>query len=593
MFVIETRKDFSFEDYSSHEGESTFYILSRKEKKTFPCSFFEEEKKEINYFFFSSKEKMNKRDALLFLSERKKLCLSLLFLGKYKKIMFMKEYHPFDDALLPFSEIKKFFKSFENELRRYSPLMEKEKITNAISKSGNLIERRDYRRADELLSEISSFGNIFRYEDAYSYWSSPHAFSGYISYEEKPTLNKIQHPKLKENPVFRVSDIHKKMKYQSKKLTTSIHCGQRKLFLELFVFLTLNYSHDKKNILIYPGAAPGVNIGIVSRFFPDVEYILIDPNPFNIKKRNQFTLINDYFTNEMCELFAKKYPKEEYNILLVSDIRAIDQSRTPPSSRIEKLKNSLETDIQVVSDNFLQEEWVRILKPNVASLKFRLPYDSELSLFNYQTLKDKKYVGVASSLISRLEEKYHPIFDSENKFVYLDGECFVQQWAPRGSTETRLIVTDPESRKGWDCVQYEEKLSYYNNKLRRSLYSVDKDYLFFSEGYDCCGDCKSEILILEEYILSQRDTYIKVEEDLLQIFGRVVDDKTLIERRLYSLEPIDFEEIKLRTSVINLGYYLSHLLGKRKLCECQPSNPNFRGKMGKVTHSKAAPNSIF
>ncbi len=127
----------------------------------------------------------------------------------------------------------------------------------------------------------------------------------------------------------------------------------------------------------------------------------------------------------------------------------------------------------------------------------------------------------------------------------------------------------------------------------RSWQSIDKDYLFFSEGYDCCGDCKSEILILEEYILSQRDTYIKVEEDLLQIFGRVVDDKTLIERRLYSLEPIDFEEIKLRTSVINLGYYLSHLLGKRKLCECQPSNPNFRGKMGKVTHSKAAPNSIF
>ena len=71
--------------------------------------------------------------------------------------------------------------------------------------------------------------------------------------------------------------------------------------------------------------------------------------------------------------------------------------------------------------------WCQIMKPDLAVLKFRLPWGG-------------------------------------GKSSYLPGRIFVQAFAPCTSTETRLLVRkeDCDEEQGYDHVEYEEKLMYHN-----------------------------------------------------------------------------------------------------------------------------------
>src|SRR5665648_571148 len=59
---------------------------------------------------------------------------------------------------------------------------------------------------------------------------------------------------------------------------TSIHWGQRKLGLVLIHFMTRYWDPSKVEnpIVVYAGAAPGINIKIVASFFPEAEFHLYD-----------------------------------------------------------------------------------------------------------------------------------------------------------------------------------------------------------------------------------------------------------------------------------------------------------------------------
>jgi len=80
-------------------------------------------------------------------------------------------------------------------------------------------------------------------------------------------------------------DILNSLKYQqNKNLTkTSIHIGQRKLFLSELQFLnnSLNNINDEA-FIIYPGGAPSNHIWNLHKLYPNVKIILIDPNEYLI-----------------------------------------------------------------------------------------------------------------------------------------------------------------------------------------------------------------------------------------------------------------------------------------------------------------------
>merc|ERR550514_866026 len=92
--------------------------------------------------------------------------------------------------------------------------------------------------------------------------------------------------------------------------------------------------------------------------------------------------------------------------LFVSDIRTADA----------KIQSKEQVDAAVANDMAMQQEWVRLLRPHRAMLKFRLPY-------------------------------------APGQTEYLDGEMRLPIWAPVTSTEARLI-TDGATTRAYDHTEY-------------------------------------------------------------------------------------------------------------------------------------------
>lgn len=123
------------------------------------------------------------------------------------------------------------------------------------------------------------------------------------------------------------SDDFQELKYRPRKPDedrSTVHFGQRKLYLSEMEFLTnitreIDTKNDKKIVVIYAGAAPGIHISSLSLMFPFVKFVLVDPAKFQVKKTSKIEIIQDFFTDKMAEDM-----KQEYKNCLryfISDIR--------------------------------------------------------------------------------------------------------------------------------------------------------------------------------------------------------------------------------------------------------------------------------
>ena len=260
----------------------------------------------------------------------------------------------------------------------------------------------------------------------------------------------------------------RRLEYKSKRGDkTSIAWGQRKLLMSEIEFFTI-YWDDKKipnPHCVYAGAAPGDHIVFLSKMFPSFTFDLYDPRDFSIEPiEGKINIYKQYFTNEEVE----KY-KDKDNIFFLSDIRTddyIDNHKTIGSKYgynikfdnynnliIEKfgsnidlkdlpkpIKNEIQdlTEKNVFGDMQLQQEWIKIMNPEHALIKFRLPY-------------------------------YYNNTDV-NK-TYLKGVVYWQPWAPQSSTETRLKpIRNKQTNKYeedlWNIREYEEWCSFHNVEVR-------------------------------------------------------------------------------------------------------------------------------
>ena len=204
---------------------------------------------------------------------------------------------------------------------------------------------------------------------------------------------------------------------------TSLSWGQRKLLLVLLQFLNLYWDQTKvKNPkVIYAGAAPGINIKIVSELYPEVEFHLYDPAPFKIKPTSKIHLYNTYFTDKVAKKWAGRN-----DVYFISDIRTADYTLV---SNLDK------NEEQIMKDMNDQLNWYQIIKPVQGQLKFRLPYTGG---------------------------------NRPEKVDYLAGWIFKQPWAPQTTTETRLVPTS-DQLVSWDCMKYQSQLFYHNTIIRESF----------------------------------------------------------------------------------------------------------------------------
>ena len=229
------------------------------------------------------------------------------------------------------------------------------------------------------------------------------------------------------------------LKYNRKKFSKNVHIGQRKLLLGEIYFLT-KYG-NLSNHVVYAGAASGQHIPFLSQLFPNHIFHLWDPAPFAIKSNDKIFINNNYFTNEVAELYKDKSP------LFICDIR----------SGSESMKFE-EFEAEVDKNNQMQRKWIEIINPKMSMVKFRVPY------------------GISNS----------------NAYEYLNGEICIQAWAPPFSGETRLI-TDGKSKRIYR--EYEAKMHYVNIVIRPYVKYNSLLVLHGVNGISNSFDCSYEIYI--------------------------------------------------------------------------------------------------
>jgi hypothetical protein len=220
------------------------------------------------------------------------------------------------------------------------------------------------------------------------------------------------------------------------------HLGQRKLLISEIDFLT--QFNGLADTVVYAGAGPGSHIVVLAKLFPQKMFYLWDPRPFDpsLEAINNISLNQDYFTDKVAEGLIKK--KSFKRLLFISDIRTTSHDRH-------------EFEKEVLHNLKQQRGWCEILKPQMASLKFRLP------------------------------------FDCTDKIPYYTGEIRLQPWVGIDSAETRLW-TDCQTEKDYDCSAYEQKMFHYNSSLRAGNYKVGQP-----EPMDYCNDCAIEWTVWQAY----------------------------------------------------------------------------------------------
>lgn len=240
-------------------------------------------------------------------------------------------------------------------------------------------------------------------------------------------------------------------------IKTIAHVGQRKLLLTEVEFLSR--FAQPRDAIVYAGAAGGSHQEILGSMFPELLFVLYDPNPFSIRPTAQREIHQDFFTIQTAEQLSLRFQQEGRRVLFLSDVR-----------RVERSLPELQQQELIVSDLEEQRIWMEVLRPAAALLKFVMPY---------------------------------PIPGIPSHLDYSDGKIFLQPWVGATSTETRLLVLDHRTRTTYDVKQYEEVMAYHNQVGRTTYFEAIEGVP--SDQIGChCYDCAAELFILYEYARRHR-----------------------------------------------------------------------------------------
>jgi hypothetical protein len=320
------------------------------------------------------------------------------------------------------------------------------------------------------------------------------------------------------------------------------------------------YAHVK--YVIYAGAAPGMYALHIAKYFPNMKFILVDPVKFELfyyyakkelrpnerkehgdipanfakytveelKQVNQLAekykdkiahltmadcdlgqialqdaqifIFNEYFTNAHAEKFAKLKSK-----IFISDIRTTYFGELP-------------SDADILINNAMQYRWIKILNPLAYCCKFRFPYYDEPITRIEANINSLKFDMMCDDIDLLKDYK-------DKRMRYLDGNLYLQAFAPAGSSETRLIGTTQCIVEYMRVEEYENKM-YFHNTLNRGFIFHCNSNAIERIGFDECFDCALESAIWELYCkntgnkLDIRKEVINLSEFLKHPLKRVI-----------------------------------------------------------------------
>lgn len=362
-------------------------------------------------------------------------------------------------------------------------------------------------------------------------------------------------------PPRKLSDLHHRVKYSRRAgEAPNVHIGQAKLALGEFEELVklVTESADSQHIVVYAGSSPCTMLQVMLDKFPNVNFVLIDPAPANIKVEHG-GLGDDqpkYTSHMRCDTphivyftgvdSSRHSPADSIRYYNGGSPTVISAHEPGLPTPIAQLRGAFDSGARVVViESYMTPElageigealaghksihfWSDIrskigivsqLSGNAAS-----PTDVDLldnlalqylcarrmcphrvwfkfrGCFNdvsWQTLDaaDCPYIDMAAEL--RMRELY-----PHHKFMYIGGDVCLQCWPGEDSAETRISASWPAPLIEYDWSDYESAMYAYNMCDRwarqfRNDYATDPRMMIL--GLDCCADCSRAVAIIEEY----------------------------------------------------------------------------------------------
>ena len=206
-------------------------------------------------------------------------------------------------------------------------------------------------------------------------------------------------------------------------------------------------NNNRKCKIVYAGSAPGTHLLELAKLFPCIDsFDLYDPETwsktnkhgtrfdsklYNYKDKfsgkNKFNIYkgdDGMFTDEVAKSYTKS---NNINLIFISDIR-------PDSIGQQK-------ELDVHNNMNEQLEWIRIMKPYMSLVKFRMHYDISYG---------------------------YTIVNNQPMLKYCKGKLLYGIYAPPDSAETRLLINKEDISK--ECMysyhRYTKSLYNYNSYKR-------------------------------------------------------------------------------------------------------------------------------
>jgi hypothetical protein len=409
----------------------------------------------------------------------------------------------------------------------------------------------------------------------------------------KNTYNK------KFKPYLIIDKNSAKLKYGSGKSSYNLglHIGQRKLLLSEVQFL----NNNTQKYCIYPGSAPSHKTHFLSTLFPDVKFILIDPNIFEIKivennglfrKQQHKDIVMLYYgfptisltysglkkkKNEIIEKLNDNEIDEMLNFIKTSNhkIFIIEDFMTNKLALILKklgtcnfisdirsnVTNTSPIDFDIVWNRSMVHNWISTLQPEISMVKFRVPYFNEPEDFNdYEFAKE-------SFNTSKNLKKGSIDFIAEyknQKFKMSKATLYLQTWAGPTSTEMRgwIKKSDISNIVNYDHSEIEDKLFYYNKIIRVNYHEnkfANKELHFCN-----CNDCAIESTIWQDYIknISKKEVTAKEIEHYINITNKVTSRNLKDKHTQIIYEPLTEKKLGELINMKNLSTEYGRALNK-------------------------------
>lgn len=238
---------------------------------------------------------------------------------------------------------------------------------------------------------------------------------------------------------------------------------------------------------------------------------------------NDIFVIQDYMTIELC--YKLKASLEVYqpklDVYFISDLRSNMFSNSP-------------LDMDIIFNDYLQALCIKILQPTYSMLKFHTPYFADSSIHTY--LQNPNAYPAIQSVVNNMKDEFNlDVFEmaSKKKYMHFENETILlQPWAPKGSSEARLIIHKSSLSKplvNYDQVEWDNALGFANlfRTYGYTSWKVDIDkYRSKEEMYDSGYDCAIEIAIIQ-YYLNQKQMQKKFTEKSFTEAFKNVDRKKL------------------------------------------------------------------